>query len=936
MYGELVAIDLETTGLDPDQDAIIEFGAVRIRDGEIIDEYSTLVNPGRPIPDYVKTLTGITDADFLSKPHKAGEPPHPPAPFIAQALPAIRAFVGNATIIGHNINFDLNFLYRQNVFQDNLWLDTYDLAAVLLPRASRYSLGSLSTQMDISLDEAHRALHDARASALLYWALWQKALGLPPGLLNEIVAVSQGLNWSAQPFFEAALQENTAAGNYPKPFDISSCFQPDTTTRQEAVPVPIQQPVSDDEIHNILNNQMPQHMPGYEQRPQQIHMASKITEAFNNTQHIMIEAGTGTGKSLAYLIPSLLWAATNHERVVISTNTINLQDQLISQDIPLLRSTLNVPFEVAVLKGRGNYLCPKNLIGLRQRLPTNLDELRLLAKILVWLTEQGSGDKSELSLRGSIEHYIWGRLSAEGENCGLNRCREHMGSTCPFYKARKAAERADLVIVNHALLVTDAMSDVPVLPEYRCLVADEAHHLEEAITSGLSFRLDETTLQRHLSDLGNSKRGLLGQILQSAQPHIPPSEFSQLTAFIKNIGSAVRAMELHSKTLFDAFRDFYYNSNSYANESTQPLRITTNLRSKSSFASVPEKWATLKEFFEGVSDALKRLISGLGRMKTYPIPDFDDLLNGTNAAARWLEEIKLELTALTQTPDENRIYWLTLGQNDILTIHSAPLHVGPAAEKSLWREKKTIILTSATLQTHDGFDHISQRLQADQFETLNVGSPFDYQTSTLLFIPEDMPDPTDKAQYQQAVERGIIELATALEGRVMALFTSYAQLRQTAQAISPRLALGNITVYDQSDGSSRQNLMEGFKSTNKGVLLGTKSFWEGVDIPGDSLSALVIARLPFAVPTEPIFAARSETYKDSFNEYAVPEAILRFRQGFGRLIRNKTDRGIVTVFDSRILSKSYGARFLEALPDCTIQQGSLQSLPAIALNWIKQ
>jgi DNA polymerase-3 subunit epsilon/ATP-dependent DNA helicase DinG len=224
-------------------------------------------------------------------------------------------------------------------------------------------------------------------------------------------------------------------------------------------------------------------------------------------------------------------------------------------------------------------------------------------------------------------------------------------------------------------------------------------------------------------------------------------------------------------------------------------------------------------------------------------------------------------------------------------------------------------MTSATLQTRGNFDYIRERLNGEQVATTEVGSPFNYRESTLLYIPNDIPEPNNRNAYQQAVEKGIVELAAALNGRVLALFTSYTQLRQTAQAITPRLALGDIAVYDQSDGTSRQALLEGFTSAQKAVLLGTRSFWEGIDIPGEDLSALVIVRLPFAVPSDPVFAARSETYQNSFNDYAIPDAILRFRQGFGRLIRTSTDRGIVTVFDRRIISKGYGVNFIEALPE---------------------
>jgi DNA polymerase-3 subunit epsilon/ATP-dependent DNA helicase DinG len=264
----------------------------------------------------------------------------------------------------------------------------------------------------------------------------------------------------------------------------------------------------------------------------------------------------------------------------------------------------------------------------------------------------------------------------------------------------------------------------------------------------------------------------------------------------------------------------------------------------------------------------------------------------------------------------------------------APLHVGELVEKALWTEKQSVVMTSATLQTNNSFDYIRERLHADDVETLALGSPFNYKDSTLIYVPNDIPDPSERHRYQHAVERGIIELAAALNGRVMALFTSFTQLRETSQAISPRLALGNINVFDQSDGSSRQALLDGFRNSERAVLLGTRSFWEGVDIPGDALSALVIVRLPFAVPSDPIFAARSATYGNSFAEYALPDAILRFRQGFGRLIRTNTDRGIVTIFDSRIVKKSYGTNFITSLPDCTVQYGSLDFLPVAAAEWL--
>jgi DNA polymerase-3 subunit epsilon/ATP-dependent DNA helicase DinG len=396
-------------------------------------------------------------------------------------------------------------------------------------------------------------------------------------------------------------------------------------------------------------------------------------------------------------------------------------------------------------------------------------------------------------------------------------------------------------------------------------------------------------------------------------------------------------MEHHIGSLFSAVRAFADDiGGSQSSDYLTQLRIVAPNRERVSFANVQERWANLAEFFDAVSEAMNHLTDALARLEDYDLPDHDDLVNSTNAAASFLRETNAQLDAFFNQPDENMIYWISLSRDrpNGTTIHAAPLHVGPRVEEYLWRSKDTIILTSATLQTRGSFDYLRERLNAHNVETLEVGSPFDYRQSTLVYLPTDMPEPNQRQSYQAAVERGIIELAAALEGRVLALFTSYTQLRQTAQAISPRLAMGDISVYDQSDGSSRQALLDGFVSTEKAVLLGTRSFWEGIDIPGENLSALVIVRLPFAVPSDPVVAARSETYANSFNESAVPDAILRFRQGFGRLIRSSTDRGIVAIFDRRVISKAYGAHFLEALPDCEVERGPLDHLAEAARAWL--
>lgn len=925
MRDELVAIDLESTGLDPQTDKIIEVGAVRIRNGKIIDEYETMVNPGISIPQITTQLTGIQQNDVAD------------ARKIDQILPEISTFVGDAPVIAHNISLDMGFLQgTHGILKANKSIDTYDLATILLPNAPRYNLNSLTQQVGIELENAHRALDDARATALFYWVMWQKILELPHNLLQEISSLARDIAWDTSIVFTNALRESTTSAR--DQVNHRTQFSPADITQPAPSSVPTSQPIDLQTVADILGEEgaFAKQSESYEYRPEQISMATAVADAFNTKSHLIVEAGTGAGKSMAYLLPSVLWSTQNNQPVVISTNTINLQDQLLNQEIPTLNRILDLPIKASILKGRSNYLCPHRLATVRYRQPNTTEELKTLAKILVWLLDNESGDKSDISLRGQSEHNTWQRLSAQDENCSLHRCETLMNGTCPFYKARKEAESANILIVNHALLLADANSDNHVLPEYQHVIIDEAHNLENAITHSFDYRINQQTIILRLVDLGTPTRGLFGDLLRNMRDVVPPSDYKKVENFIGTVSEALRLMQTHVVGFFKSVMGFLTDTVKMSSQDNYALvRINQKHRNKTSFAQMQSRWQTLDEFFDVLATSMKRLRKAVRKLKSHNIPNQDNLLSATDSITQYLLETRQHLHQFAVEPDTNTIYWLTAFHNDPSpTIHAAPLHVGQLMEKHLWHEKSTVILTSATLRTQDNFDFIQDRLYADSIDTLEIESSFNYKDSTMVYLPSDMPEPNNRQAYQKAVERGIIELAAAIGGRTMVLFTSYAQLRQTSQAITPRLALGDITVFDQSDGTSREALLEGFKSAEKAVLLGNKSFWEGVDIRGDDLSALVIVRLPFTVPSDPIFSSRSETYNNSFNDYTLPDTILRFRQGFGRLIRSRTDQGVVAVFDARLQTKGYGRHFLEALPDCTIQHGLLDELPKIAKDWL--
>ncbi len=931
----VVAVDLETTGLDPTHDRIIEIGAVKFRGSDIIDEWQTLVAPGCPIPPYITQLTGISDGDVTDAPH------------LRQVIPNLRRFIGTAPLLGHNVRFDSSFLQVAGLGLNNPVIDTYVLASVLLPTAPRYSLGALASSIDIPASGAHRALNDAHMTVALFWALWGKARALPLNVLAEIVRLGKQMPWDGQLLFEAALQERSREVFVAPPpdqdIDTEEEFG-DLFAAQERAPEhslhPKQAlvPLDIDEIASLIEpgGRLAKSIDGYEHRTQQVVMLRHVGHALNQGKHMLIEAPTGVGKSLAYLIPAAYFAVQNNDRVVISTNTINLQEQLIAKDIPLLQRVLEVPFRAAVLKGKANYLCPRRLAALRRRGPTSPEEMYVLAKLLVWLTFSKSGDRGEISLRGSVENSIWRRLSAEDEGCTSEQCATQMGGACPFYRARRRAEAAHLLIVNHALLLSDVAAEGRVLPDYRYLVIDEAHHLEDAITNSMTFRIDPESIQRQIADLGTLRSGMIGDILRQTRNVIPDGYYASLRDFANMIVGATTAMTQHVDWFFETMQHFLEKHvHIPRNEYTQQVRILSPLRAQPAWAEVEIRWDNLSKFTSTIAEAMVKLAQGLGQLHDYDIEDYADLVAATGSAARHLTELHVRLDELVNQPDPNTVYWAEFQPGSThISLHAAPLDVGPLVQKHLWYAKDAILMTSATLRADGSFSFIRERLNAEDVEEVTIDSPFDYKHTTLLYVVNDIPEPGQQAAYQSAVERGILELCRATQGRAMILFTSYAQLRQTVMSIGDALAQSGIVVYDQTDGSSRSQLLEGFVQSEKAVLMGTRSFWEGVDVPGPDLSVLVIVRLPFSVPSDPLFAARSELMENAFQQYALPETILRFRQGFGRLIRRKTDRGVVAIFDRRITSKPYGQLFLNSLPECTFQQGRLADLPSAAISWL--
>ena len=920
-----VALDLETTGLEPSSDTIIEVGAVKFDlEGIVQETFSTLVNPGRPIPYRIQTLTGIA-------PEEVAE-----APTMDAVAPRLQQFIAGHPIVGQNvIGFDLRFLAVAGLSHSAVVYDTHDLAVLLLPLLGEYSLSALARHFDISMPRHHRALADAQTAREVFLALRAHAASLPPPIVAEATRLTAAGRWPWRSFFAEVLAKPTPASA-----KIRRAVEP-------LLPSERRRPVEPSEVLALLQSlrERPDILPQFEERPEQGAMAQAVAQALNEGQQLIVEAGTGIGKSLAYVLPAACYALRNNARVTISTATINLQEQLISKDIPAVQRLLEGwppdgrPLAAAQLKGRRNYLCLRRHLAGRQAPSLSDEEAHFLLRLLLWLPQTESGDRAELRL-SPAEEMLWYRFSAQNENCLGSSCPFVLDGSCFLVRARQRAEAAHLVVVNHALLLSDVAVGGHVIPPYDDLIVDEGQHLEEETTRQLGFEAREVDLLSYLDRLQRREgrergSGLAASVRQSVRGlAMPLGPGSHLTGLATAIGEEVERARPRLREFSEAARIFLRQHAEESGNYDQRLLLTRAIRVQPDWVTVEVAWENLRLALAAVEDVLARLHTALSDAEGSGLLGYESLLAETAVLLQIGQQLRQGIAAVIELEDPQRIQWLAEGGPAGIAVASAPLDVAPLLQERLYADKNSIILTSATLASQGSFGYIRQRLGLEEARELLLGSPFDYQRAALILLPKDMPEPGAR-DYQEVTHHALCELCRASQGRALVLFTSHASLQAAHTAIRGPLGQGGITVLGQGVDGAPQQLLDALRRNPRSVILGTASFWEGVDVVGEALSLLVMARLPFSVPSEPVFAARSELFEEPFTQYALPQAVLRFKQGFGRLIRTKTDQGVMAVLDRRIKSKRYGQAFLDSLPPCRIEETPLAELTARAAAWLE-
>jgi len=912
-----IAIDFETTGLSKFGDRIIEVAAILYKDGKPIDQFDTLVNPQMQISDEIIQITGITNKMVSESPTEK------------EIVNDLQSFLGSHPLVAHNAGFDEGFLtellHRYQLPElSNTIYDTLHLSRVVLFDQPAYNLGTLAEYFNLSSEGAHRAKKDTENCGEIFIRLVEEAASYPLEIISKCVSILKGRNYYNTSLFinlaDALIKNNSIASG----LTISKL---ERNWKQNK----FEQQAEDNFVFPTVekvfaeNGTLSDTIPNFEKRDNQIKFIHFIHEVIQSNSGIgVVEAGTGLGKSFGYLYESMKYVYESDEKkpMVISCHTKSLQDQLFFKDLPTIAKAIGASLSAIKLKGRANYICLSRFNWLLKESSgmLNNEEAAHLLPLVFWLHRTQTGDLEECTgFINSRNYRVHKLIQSDQGFCTTPVCNKYEG--CFLGSLRKTLFHSDIIVINHALLLSDVLNP-GLLPEFDSLIIDEAHNLIDAAYSQFSMTLDSNYLKSKLlicqPKYSGNKRWFnrLKSLLNDQKDLIRIlSDLDQI------IDLTVKTVDLFFDQLSLEYGDRYSSEAPYVQK-----YIINDIREE--YRILPGELHTIRHQMTLAEKSLSKILELLSNANSNQ-NEHSDLILSTNQKLDTLQGVVKSLVFLTENQDSGWVYWQEgvfrkFAKDNIrnpeISIHAAPIDPGSLLSETLFTHIPSIILTSATLKVEQSFEYFLNRSGIARSGNVNAKfstclSPFLYDEQVKYFQYSGKNSLSDDPQ---GIAEVIYKCHHRLQKKILVLFTAYRTLSQVTELLKRMEGGRDLPIYSQTQSSSRYGLIQGITQSENGILMGTSSFWEGIDLSGNLLEVLIIAKLPFQVPSDPIVKAYSNTIslsnRNAFMEFTIPECILKYRQGFGRLIRTSYDEGTFIVLDNRIAIKQYGRQFQDAIP----------------------
>lgn len=921
---DIIMLDTETTGLSYKKNGLIEIAAARINGRNTVERFQTFVKPPHRIPAEIQVLTGITEYDVRN------------APSAEEAVAALAEFVGGLPVVAHNAAFDRGFIERVPGGEEvsDAWIDSLALSRLALPRLRSHRLADMANAFGCDA-VTHRAMADVDALCGMWRIMLLGVSDLPAGVLERMASMHADVYWPLRPIVAHMAAEKFGERESLKDVRrelVTLCARPRKQDAMEVVENSFSSPAMDEvESHEIASafshgGIVSNMYETYEERPEQVSMAQEVRAMQAASRHCAIEAGTGVGKSMAYLLPSALFAQRNNVTVGVATKTNALTDQLMAHELPVLDGCLPEGVSYCSIKGYDHYPCLRRVdLSAMRELPldsiddtTNVEEaasdmLTSIAVVWAYACQSPEGDLDALGIRWhNVPRNMLTTTSAE---CTRMRC-PYYPNECFVHGARKRAAGADIVITNHSLLLRDIEIDNAILPPIRHWVVDEAHSFEQEARRQWAVELSAEAANKAFVTLGGTNTGVIHNVLVQTSR----MDGSALVAgLLVKAAADVQSASVASASLLNDVHALSVLARNTGGYDGVTLWINDDVRKS-------DEWAALERTASVAATAFERSVKSLTEASDALLNESSQVGSELADATRSLRELLLAVKLIVLEPDSAYVYSAELYKAKRRMgwerLVAQKIDVGTELAQRWYPEALSVTYTSATMAVGNSFEHFDHAVGFDQIpkeshRALHVSSSFDYDSNMSVVVARDMPQPNDPA-YLVALEDLLFDVHRAMNGSVLTLFTNRREMEQVYCQLRPRLHEIGLDLVCQERGSSPRRLRERFLAEESLSLLALKSFWEGFDAAGDTLRCVVVAKLPFSSPQDPLVRERELREPRAWWRYSLPEAVLTVKQAAGRLIRTATDTGVLVLADSRIVSKRYGQTFIRALPTSNV------------------